>query len=58
MREPKHTLEKKFDIARVLAKMMDADLGPVYEWAEDYIEEYRIANKQPPEFLSNLLAEA
>jgi hypothetical protein len=54
MREPKRTLEKRFDIARALCKLMNADPAPVHQWASDLQDEYRFADKPCPRFLESL----
>ncbi len=56
LRESKRTLEKKFDIARTLGKLMDADPGPLYRWAEGYVHEYHSCDKPCPAFLVEMLS--
>lgn len=54
VREPKRTLEKKFDIALALCNIMNADPAPVYLWASDLQDEYHFADRPCPEFLNSL----
>jgi hypothetical protein len=56
MREPRRTLEKKFEISQALCKVMDADPASIYAWADDFLDEHIFEGKDPPQWLLRLAA--